>query len=378
MPASASDGPGRAALARLAAWDAAYRLRLKRRRLLWRALRSRRDLRAVADRSATISRDDILLFATTRNEAERLPFFLRHYRALGVNHFLIVDNASDDGSLDLLRDQSDVSVWRCCESYRASRFGMDWLNGLLMRHGHGHWCLTVDADELLLLPADLPASPQAADPAFGAAASGRIPAGERSGLRGLTGWLDRRGVPMMAALMLDLYPQGPLSRAHCAPGEDPTRALGWFDSEGYSWEHQPRFGNISIRGGPRKRAFFAQMPERAPHLHKTPLIRWHWRYAYVSSTHVALPRRLNSGFDARLNLPTGVLLHNKFLDQVIDKSREEKQRREHFTHAEHYDSYYDGIVADPVLWNNASQPFTGWRALEALGLMTRGDWNPPG
>jgi len=335
-------------------WQA-VRLRAKRRYLLARAIRRRRrHLTPRIDRTAQIRKRDILLFATIRNEAARLPFFLRHYRALGVNHFLFVDNASDDGSPDWLAAEPDVSLWTTRASYRGSRFGMDWLNGLLMRHGNGHWCLTVDADELLL-----------------------IPHGKRATLRELTAALDARGLPMMAAMMLDLYPEGPLSTAHAAPGEDPTQVLPLFDAGGYDWEYQPKFGNISIRGGVRQRVFFADDRDRAPHLHKTPLIRWHWRYAYVSSTHIALPRRLNAGFDARLNAPTGVLLHTKFLDEVLVKSRDEKMRREHFTHAERYDGYYDRIIADPVLRDAQSQRLTDWRDLEALGLMTRGNWQGP-
>ena len=66
----------------------AYRLRLKRRRLLWRAFRARHQLRRVADRSRRIRRGDILAAATVRNEIERLPHFLDHYRRLGVDHFL--------------------------------------------------------------------------------------------------------------------------------------------------------------------------------------------------------------------------------------------------------------------------------------------------
>lgn len=44
------------------------------------------------------SANGILLFSTLRNERVRLPYFLRYYRDLGVNHFLIVDNDSEDGS----------------------------------------------------------------------------------------------------------------------------------------------------------------------------------------------------------------------------------------------------------------------------------------
>ena len=47
-------------------------------------------------------------------------------------------------------------------------------------------------------------------------------------------------------------------------------------------------------GGP---VFFADRPERAPALNKVPLVRWDRRYAYVSSTHMLLPRGLNAVFD---------------------------------------------------------------------------------
>lgn len=69
-----------------------------------------------------------------------------------------------------------------------------------------------------------------------------------------------------------------------------------------------------------------------------------------------------------------MFLHTKFLDQVIDKSAEEKQRGEHFTHADRYDGYYDGLIADPVLWDECSVKYAGPAQLEALGLMDRGDW----
>ena len=67
---------------------------------------------------------DILLFATLRNEAPRLPYFLEYYRALGVDHFLIVDNGSDDGSADLLAEADDVSLWTTEKSYRQANFGV--------------------------------------------------------------------------------------------------------------------------------------------------------------------------------------------------------------------------------------------------------------
>lgn len=326
----------------------ALRLRWLRRRLLWRAFRARRRLTEVVRRP--FARDAVLCFACLRNEAARLPFFLDHHRRLGVDHFLFVDNGSTDGSPAWLAQQPDVSLWTTSDSYRASRFGLDWVNGLMMRHGSGHWCLVLDADELLVYPEH-----------------------DRRPLRDLTRWLEARGRDHMAALMLDLYPQGPLGAGGHAPGQDPVEVLPFYDATGYDRTPIPRYAHVSIRGGPRRRVFFAAAPERAPHLHKTPLVRWHWRHAWLSSTHLALPQRLNDGF-ARPDLPTGVLLHTKFLPEIVAKSAEEKIRAEHFTHPDQYGAYYDGIAAAPVLWHPGSARYAGAAQLEVEGLMQRGLW----
>ncbi|SEK79772.1 Glycosyl transferase family 2 [Roseovarius nanhaiticus] len=330
----------------------AYRLRWKRRRLLWRSWRKRRQLSVVVDRTAQITRGAILGFSTVRNEAVRLPYWLEHHRALGVDHFLIVDNASDDSTRDYLVAQPDVSLWRTPHSYRLSRFGVDWLTWLQMRHGHGHWCLTADADELLIYPFH-----------------------DTRPLPALTEWLDGRGIASFGALMLDMYPKGRLSAAPYAAGQDPREALPWFDAGNYMIQKQKRLQNLWIQGGPRARSFFAGEPRRAPTMGKVPLVKWHRGYAYVSSAHSALPRRLNHVYDeAGGEFVSGVLLHTKFLSMVTEKSAEEKERREHFANSSLYDAYYDSLTEDPDLWCEGSTRYRGWRQLEALGLMSRGTW----
>lgn len=332
-------------------WES-YRLRLRRRVWLARAIRKRRELRVIQDRTAGVPRRAILCVMVVRNEAARLPHFLAHHRRLGVQHFLIVDNDSTDDTVALLKDQPDVSLWFTDNSYKKSRFGLDWTNWLLMRHGNGRWCLTLDADELLVYPH-----------------------WETRSLPALTSWLEACGRDSFGAMMLDLYPDGPLSGAGTSSDGNPLDALQWFDSGNYNVQVQPRLRNLWIQGGPRARTFFSDEPRRAPTLNKVPLVRWNWRYAYHNSTHSILPARLNTVFDETGGeMTSGVLLHTKFLPTILEKSAEEKQRRQHFADSDRFGSYYDGLLADPVLHSEHSQRYLGWRQLEALGLISRGGW----
>lgn len=332
-------------------WEA-FQWRRRRQARLARALRKRRELTLLADRTDAIRPGAVLLFATLRNESLRLPQFLAHYRALGVRHFLIVDNDSTDGCRAYLGDQPDVSLWHTTASYRDARFGMDWLQGLLMRHGHGHWCVTVDIDELLVYPHH-----------------------DTRPLPALTDWLDSEGEASFGALMLDLYPQGPLDRVRFAPGQDPLEVLTWYDAGNYTITRKSDLSALWIQGGPRSRAFFGDDPERGPTLTKVPLVKWHWRYLYLNSTHALLPRPLNRIYDTSGGEKlSGVLLHTKFLPEIGAKSAEEKQRRQHFGEPGAFDAYYDALIAAPDLWTPASTRYRGWRQLEAEGLMSRGGW----
>lgn len=329
----------------------AWRLRWKRRRLLWRALRARHGMAAVADRTGAIRTGNVLGFACVRNEARLLPWFLDHNRRLGVAHFLIVDNASDDGSRELLAAETDVSLWSAPGSYRETRFGMDWVMWLLIRHGHGHWCLTLDADEGLTFPHD-----------------------DSRNLRDLTVEMDRRGQVALPALMLDMYPDGPVGERVYHAGTDPFADLCWFDGAGYRSQRQMPLDAAWVQGGPRDRVFFAGDPRRAPTLNKLPLVRWNRRFAYVNSTHTALPRGLNR-VDLRPDCVTGAILHAKFIDQSLTKAREDQSRRVHFHDPDAFAGYYDGLLTRPVLKDASSVRLTGgWRQLDGLGLLSRGGW----
>ncbi|MFV1599433.1 MULTISPECIES: glycosyltransferase family 2 protein [unclassified Phaeobacter] len=332
---------------------AAYRLRWQRRRLLWRSFRSRHQLTTLTDRTRSLQRDAILAITVLRNEATRLPFFLAFYRDLGVDHFLIVDNGSDDGSAAYLAGQPDVSLWHTGASYRDARFGLDWATWLQIRYGHRRWCLSVDADELLVFGGDA-----------------------RHGLRGLTDWLDRHGRAGFGALMLDLFPKGSVGEVSYVPGDDPRRVLPWFDTGPYRRVRQAPRGNLWVQGGIRERMFFPDEPQRGPTLNKVPLVKWHRSFAYTNSTHAMLPRRLNALYDGPGGAgPSGVLLHSKFLPEITKKAEIEKRRGQHFSAPELFDGYYNQLAAAPDLWHSDAIRYQGPDQLEALGLARAPDWD---
>lgn len=329
-----------------------YRLRLERKRRWVRSLRKRRELEPVMLRVDEVQKDDILLFCTLRNESVRLPFFLDYYRNLGVNHFFFVDNDSDDGSCAYLSEQSDVSVWTTRASYKRSKFGVDWLNGLKASFALGHWVLVVDVDEFFVYPFC-----------------------DQRPLRALTDWLDASSIRSFGAFLLDMYPKGQIRDAAYTAGMDPVAVANYFDSGNYSIQRNLKYSNLWIQGGPRQRAFFKDRPDHAPALNKIPLVKWSRGNVYVSSTHSLLPRGLNLVYDEwGGEKACGCLLHTKFINTFGQKAAEELVRKEHFAASREYKAYTIKRGENLNLWTEFSTKYTDWRQLESLGLMSKGNW----
>lgn len=229
---------------------------------------------------------------------------------------------------------------------------MDWINSLLLRHGRGHWCLTVDPDEFLVYSHM-----------------------DQRPLPALTGWLKAMGRRSFPAMLLDMYPQGPVEDAVCPEGAEPFRIARWFDPANYSIRKNAYFGNLWIQGGPRRRTFFANDPLSSPALNKVPLVKWAARYAYVSSTHMLLPRGLNLLYDKNGGgLISGCLLHAKFLSTFTAKSAEELDRRQHYGASREYRAYHAELNRGVELWCRKSREYRDWQQLEDLGLISRGNW----
>ena len=319
------------------------------------------------------ARGEIRAFARCRNEALRLPAFLRHYRQLGVDRFFIVDNGSSDGSVDYLAAQTDVHLFHTGNRYGEANSGTAWLNALLAQFGVGCWCVTVDIDELLVYPGS-----------------------EHAPLRTLTTYLDQHGFDAFACMLLDLYPAGPLKDCRYAPADNLVTASPYFDAGPYDRIAVSLSPGVLIRGGMRERVFYAEARSRnlgaqlydslldrlgywfpflrnarplvarrrrtPPCLTKVPLVRWDEKSQYLGM-HWISPKTVAAD--------TGVLLHFKFLADFHDRALLEAARGEHYEGSSEYQRYARTLTetADFTLMYDGSIRFEDSAQLVTLGLM---------
>jgi glycosyltransferase involved in cell wall biosynthesis len=116
-------------------------------------------------RKGTIDHKKTSLFSIVKDDMFFMNAFFNHYRSIGVEQFVIVDDGSTDGTLEFLLGQPDCVVLKSDIGYNQSYFTLFKGEQLRMRRGNaslknivphaiapGDYVLYVDADEFLVLP----------------------------------------------------------------------------------------------------------------------------------------------------------------------------------------------------------------------------------
>ncbi|WP_342641214.1 glycosyltransferase family 2 protein [Rhodoligotrophos ferricapiens] len=299
-----------------------------------------------------IAADAVTVVACMRDEALRLPDFLRHYRGLGAARFILIDNGSKDASRDIALEAADVELLRADGSYAGSMFGMDWVMAAIGRSGFGRWYVVADIDELLVYDGC-----------------------EQHTLAELANWLRSHGRLALPAMMLDMYGPLPIAKTHLLPGASMIDACPFFDTdysadetEGQSPDARQRF--IYYRGGPRLRTFSTPDRPFQGKLAKTPFMRWDANALYLDP-HIAFPYERNF-------LPTrGCLLHFKFIEDFHQRALAAIDHGEHWNGSLEYRRYREVIEQDPelTLFHHGSGRYRGSRSLVDAGLMPAVAWD---
>lgn len=267
-----------------------------------------------------ISATDLLCCVVVRNERPRLPYFLNYYRQKGVDKFLIVDNQSTDDTLAYLFQQPDVYIWSSAKSFNQVNFGSVWLELLLRRYGVDHWCLTVDADELLYYPdCEYKTIPQ------------------------LCQELEQKHYRAYTAVLLDMYADQAIQDAHLIPGQNFLEACPYFDRQYYhrtQLQGGPYSNQTLYFGGLRDRIFGASGDFI---LSKVPLLKYGPEVVIAGGQHFTnLP-------EARIARGRGCLLHFKYFSLFLNYVTQEIQRKEHYHNAYQYLEYARTFASKPAL-----------------------------
>ncbi len=289
-----------------------------------------------------IGESDILAFTCLRNEAMRIPYFLEFYRSRGVKKFFVIDNGSTDGSDALLKAAEDVAYFHTTGSYGGSGSSRDWTQELAYHYGRGHWCLTVDADEILVYPG-----------------------WEQFDLPQFCSYLEDEGTRGLFCTFLDMYSDKPISQTAYTPPEPFQDVCPYFETETYRLHMSNLPPYLGMSGGPRWRVFWEAHPEkRGPSMRKVPLLKWDDDTRYIYSTH--------AHSDLPLSQLTGVLMHFKFMSffkDVVSEETSRGDRRLDTDQNKDYQRYSEVLKEDPNFIGPWSHRFKDSTDFVRHGLM---------
>lgn len=288
------------------------------------------------------ARDAVVLVSVMRNEAGILGDFLAHWRRLGVDRFVILDNESDDGTTEHLAGEPDVDLHLVRRRFFPST-KQGWINRALADYGLDRWYLSADADEHLVFDG-VPERP----------------------LRDLVACAEARGLRRVRGMLVDMYGPGPVLGPGPRTGSL-AAAFPLFDADGY--EETLCKQRISRHGGPRWRRFWRAGV--SPELTKYPL--FHIRAGEVfDNPHHLHPYRENFASPCLLGI-----LHYKFHDGLAAKIGDALERGQYFDGSAEYRHYAEVLATEPGLGlaHPGSRSYRGPGDLLAAGLIEAIPWD---
>ena len=129
--------------------------------------------------------DDIIVVCLLKNEIYRVREFVKHYRSLGADGFVFIDNGSDDGTVEFLMEQSDIALFKTRTTYNSIR-KTAWINKAISYFGLNRWYIIPDSDEFFVYPEM-----------------------DEMNLHEYLSALKQKGIYGVKTMMLEMYPNAP-------------------------------------------------------------------------------------------------------------------------------------------------------------------------
>lgn len=258
-----------------------------------------------------------ILICVLKNELRLLDDFFRHYRNLGIERFVMIDNGSMDGTAEHCARQPDVELHIVRRPFKWQA-KQGWISRAIAEHGLDRWYLYVDTDELAVFDGS-----------------------EHHSLVDLCQMADAAGIRRVRSMMIDMYADGPLLDLEWGKGQPLMEAFCWFDSDSYV---ERKFDLIiSRKGGPRKRTMANGDPNFNPEMSKYSLFRPRHGDLMVNPHHI-IPAAENFVSPCYIGL-----LHYKFLPSFISKVRRSVNEKTYWNDSYEYRTYLHALTDNPKL-----------------------------
>lgn len=262
--------------------------------------------------------DDVLVLCLVRNGMAHLPTFLRHYRALGVRHIVLLDNGSTDATVQTAAGYDDVTVYKSLLPF--GRYETAFKRWLVRTFAAECWAIVADMDELF-----------------------DFPFAQTIGLKGLIAYLDRYGYDAVVAQNLEMVPQQPLLDYQGITHNDLEKTHRFYDLSDYrktadaSWLTMNKLGGHDLwsHTGGIWETFFGY---RGSKLTKQPLLR-------ARSGLCVFPYDVHFVTNAHIADVTALFRHYKYTGMFVRHVAEELTRRQHYNKAEIF-THYDRVLRE--------------------------------
>lgn len=282
-----------------------------------------------------------VVIVTVFNEQRLLPFFFEHYKKLGCDSFIVIDNNSTDRSVEIA-EQHGAYVFKTRDNYKDSGAGVSWQKSILDEFCVDKWALILDADEFLMFPMC-----------------------EEVSLPRFLRIIEKFGGDAVWTAMVDMYPDGAVLDMD-GPNMDPLQRCRYCDIENYRVSARRTAPLLEVRGGVRERVFYGgERDNSSPPLKKTPILKWRLGNDFTHATHAFL-------YPPHLTAISTILLHFKFGADFAEKAKIELERGQRWGGGEQYRRYLAPFIDNDktTFYHGQSYRVTDSMAACRAGLMS--------